>query len=453
MRVACRLLLVIALLVTPALAAAGAPVTAQGQGGPATRPVPPDDPARGLVYRDLRPGRPDGPCPGLFEYDVRVPGRPLRVMCTHGPDPAPPGVDVRVAEPPALEAAASAAAPVCIGNGSDGYRVHVIYAHASDRVNRYNEYKASFVQWVAGVDEILDASAAETGASQRVRWLTDTECNPIVEYVRLDKSTDDDSLSSMSSALRTKGYSRSDRHYLVFLDATIECGISDVYVDDRADPTPGVNYNNGNPNAQGMFARVDFGCWGSSTAAHEIMHNLGAVQHSAPHTTGGFHCTDESDRLCYDDDGAGPVTMQQRCPADHEQRFDCNHDDYYHTSPPANSYLASHWNTANSAFLTPPTAASTPSDAVVDFDGNGTTDIAVFRPSTGTWFVRNGISASFGTSGDVPVPGDYDGNGTTDIAVFRPSTGTWFVRNGTSVTWGTSGDLALPLPSAILQTL
>ena len=74
-----------------------------------------------------------------------------------------------------------------------------------------------------------------------------------------------------------------------------------------------------------------------------------------------------------------------------------------------------------------------------DYNGDGFEDVAVFRPSTGQWFVRNQFTVQFGDRGDVPVPGDFNGDGLTDVAVYRPSTGDWFVRNQFSVNFGGPG--------------
>lgn len=83
-----------------------------------------------------------------------------------------------------------------------------------------------------------------------------------------------------------------------------------------------------------------------------------------------------------------------------------------------------------------------------DYDGDGKTDFAVFR--SGTWLVYRSSDSGvtnrrFGLAGDIPVRGDYDGDGIADLAVFRPSTGVWYVEksNGsgyTIVQFGLNGD-------------
>jgi subtilisin-like proprotein convertase family protein len=86
-----------------------------------------------------------------------------------------------------------------------------------------------------------------------------------------------------------------------------------------------------------------------------------------------------------------------------------------------------------------------------DLDGDGKTDLILYRPSTSQWFVQESsggfVQYSFGAPGDLPAVGDFDGVGHDELAVYRPSTSQWFVAGHPNVfaTFGGPGDLPVAL--------
>lgn len=304
------------------------------------------DATRGLVREGLVRDE-AGPCSGSF----RLAGVTGRAACTHGPDPAPSGIDVTrrrttselVAATNEGSTAASASSVPCYGDGVSGKRVQAVYAYAEDKVSRAGTVVDLIAGWAGTIDGIFRDSAAKTGGVRHVRWVTSEGCKLSVTVVRLS-AAGDDSFSTTVSELRAAGLDRSDRKYLVWVDASRYCGISEFWTDDTAGSTNASE-------TRGGYARVDNGCWGfgNSVEAHELMHMIGGVQDSAPHSTGGGHCTDEYDRMCYTD--SQTVTLTYPCADTQERLFDCGNDDYFHTAPSAGSYLATRWNSAMSGFL------------------------------------------------------------------------------------------------------
>lgn len=367
-----------------------------------------DHAASGLVYQGLVQ---DSECKG----SVGIQGDTSATPCSHGPDPAPAGVDVtKVPSVDQLEQRAQDVAEAevagtisgtstsgssgqvpCYGTGSDGKRVEAIYAVASDRTDRFGTVAPLIAGYAANADKAFADSAKATGGIRHLRWLTTPDCKLVVDHVVLS-TTGDDSFGNTKSELRALGFTRSDRKYLVWTDAGVYCGISNVVGDD----TPGLtNKNNVGP----TFGRVDAGCWGQSASveAHEISHMLGSVQLSAPHSNGAWHCTDEYDRMCYND-GSG-ATLTYPCASSNEYTFDCGKDDYFNTSPPANSYLATHWNTANSEFL-----------ATVDGSYSTSSPIATASPTATS--SPSPTSSPTATSSPSPTPTTSTLTGSTQLA-------------------------------------
>lgn len=302
------------------------------------------DEQRGVVLDALRPDR------GCDGYRVEIPNLPD--SCTHGPDPAPRGEDVRErrsvselrSEAPA-DASTAGSVP-CVGDGSSGDRVEVIYARASDVPDRYAQVAPLIEQWASDLDDRVRESAAESGGVRSVRFVT-SSCKLVVRNVVLSTRGDDD-IGQTASDLAARGYNRADRKYLTFVESTVYCGIGFW---------------------PGNVARIDQNCWNGGVALHEVMHNFGAVDLSAPNSSGGGHCTDQAEVMCYSDEPYKPA-MRQVCPPAHQRLLDCGGDDYFNAAPPAGSFLSARpeLNTADSPFLVerdaqvsvylPPTPAS-----------------------------------------------------------------------------------------------
>jgi len=79
-----------------------------------------------------------------------------------------------------------------------------------------------------------------------------------------------------------------------------------------------------------------------------------------------------------------------------------------------------------------------------DYNGDGTSDIAIFRPSSGLWAIRDISRLYFGSSTDRVVPGDYNGDGTSDVGIFRPTSGLWAISGVTRIYYGSATDQPVP---------
>ena len=298
---------------------------------------------------------------------------------THGLDPEPPASTASVAQ------AGTDAGGWCpntapganqVDNGP--YRYHAVYAHASDRPSKLDEFGALLQRYSFSASAVI-----ERQYGRAIRFDIGTPCGRgqlDISTVRIPLTTAE--LGSLAAArgtatfdavaysLRLAGFgvaansepreqlAQRTENFLVFLDAPAPartCGQGTALLDSSRSET---NVNNVGGKLAVIFRDGSDFC-GPDVVRHEIGHNLGALQPDAPNTTDGVHCNDAfEDTMCAWE--APKITGG----AFNSIWFDYGNDDYW---DPPNGQPLGWWTLNLSRFLCANPGCNRP-------DGAGTTD-------------------------------------------------------------------------------
>lgn len=311
-----------------------------------------------------------GKCGQGYRKEGETPqGYPL---CTHGPDELPlPWGDSYEGQFANDDPNVQPIINHCAGDGSSGERIHWFYIYAAGTPNNLanGTYNRSQFREKIGIAESY-LSESDANYSQKFRNLCKDDTYVVLTGKQCpDQNNPDLVLDTVRQCLEGAGHSSTLRIYAAFIDGYEEWdqqGLAGAaYRGGGADDSP-------TPDGRAPSYAV-INTWTGYMILHEVGHMLGSVFDSAPHSTapygGGGHCWDEFDAMCYDDnkeDQYDPIVYE--C-SDNTKwwRFDCGHnkdnhdhadtagidggEDYWDPNG-GSRYLATHWNTAASYFLT-----------------------------------------------------------------------------------------------------
>lgn len=237
-------------------------------------------------------------------------------------------------------------APLCTGTGTDGYRIHVVYAYTSSTNNLALE-KARILTSLYEADDLLaDAAWNQRTPLVRLRIATDSGqpgCKPLIHMVRLP-----DEASSLEPEWAIDAIQGEPE-----LSLLLNQGRTRLLVLNRA------------PQAQKMCGMAYAGeslddpytwfamasCNDGATYLHELFHTMGAVDTSARNATSMHHCNQYSDLMC-SYDGSGAKMVRGACKVPFGARVDCGADMYFNLNGTVRNDAGSEViNVARSAYL------------------------------------------------------------------------------------------------------
>lgn len=306
---------------------------------------------------------------------------------------APPDMAATLAHPvsnPATtlssQATGSGAAPAsaipsqCVSSLQQPH-IELFYAHFPGEPDNYGSESSDIRQMFYDVDQnyMNYDSSNYFGLSFHLRAECDSSFQPAVHDIALATPMSQSDFSTILSDMSSAGYCQQSQggscsapgpvHYWIYTDGNPVAslgyaGQSTVIGDDstgtgnaiNSSDAYSVNYGYCQSPIGGSGAcdpPIDNQGAGSGAGifAHENGHALGAVQLSAPDTTGAWHCFNGVAVMCYNDggpQGAWYSTTYCGTAPNGTPLFDCGFNDYFNPRPSPGSYLATHWDIASS---------------------------------------------------------------------------------------------------------
>ena len=202
--------------------------------------------------------------------------------------------------------------------------VHMIYMYASDKASRFSTFGAMFE---ADANQATNLLGGLYGRGLRFDKRADGHLD--ITVVRSGSNSKrlsgGNQFTLVANELKTKGFTNPNKKYAVWLDAGSNyCGQGTLYQDTSRSATNASNVSRTTGIVYRPYptANADGGFCRGRTLLHEVGHNLGAVQRSAPNAFDGAHCDDDQeDVMCYEQNAtfdSGDVGQ-----------FDYKNDDYW----------------------------------------------------------------------------------------------------------------------------